>query len=231
MIRFQLRALLMVVAAAVAICTGAHALHAAEPTRAASSESSEPTVAGEAAGGESHAGGHEPHLGAPKETGPLHEVKGDLAIWTAVVFLLLLAILGKFAWGPIIAGLQKREQAIADNISAAERTNEGAKLLLVEYERRLAGAAEQVRMMLDEARREAEQTKLDIIAEAKEGARLEAERGKRDVQLARDQALKELSERSTNMAVELAGKIIRAQLKPSDHSRLVQEAMTEFAKN
>ncbi len=171
------------------------------------------------------------HLVEPEQVKSIVEVNPDLAIYSALVFLVLLAILWKFAWGPIIAGLQKREQGIADNIAAAQRTHDEAKLLLADYEKRLAGAADQVRVMMDEARREAEQTKAEIVAEAKEAARLEAERGKREVQLARDQALKELSERSTNMAVELAGKIIRAQLSHSDHARLVQEAMAEFAKN
>ena len=57
------------------------------------------------------------------------------------------------------------------------------------------------------------------------------QRGQREVRIAMDQALKEISERSTNMAVELAGKIVQAQLKQSDHERLVKEAMSKFAKN
>jgi len=157
--------------------------------------------------------------------------KSSRRIWrftTGIVFLVLLAILGKFAWGPIVAGLEKREQRIAESIAAAERAHEEAKLLLAEYDRKLAGAAEQVRLMLEEARKDAEQTKLEIIAEAKEAAKLEFDRGRRELQRATDQALKELSERATNLAVELAGKIVRAQLNQQDHARLVQEAMAEF---
>jgi F-type H+-transporting ATPase subunit b len=172
---------------------------------------------------------HEAELGEPEKVGGVEEVKTDLAIWTFVVFLVLLAILWRFAWGPIVAGLEKREQRIADNIAAAERANEQAKLLLVEYERKLAAAADQVRAMMEEARKEAEQVKLEIVAEAKEAAKLEFDRSKRELQRATDQALKELSERATNLAVDLAGKIVRAQLSHADHARLVQEAMAEFA--
>ena len=102
---------------------------------------------------------------------------------------------------------------------------------LAEYEKKLAGAANEVRLMLDEARRNAEQAKQEIIAEAKAAAQLEQQRGVREVRTAMDQALKEISERSTNLAVELAGKIVQAQLKPADHARLVQEAMTKFTAN
>lgn len=151
-----------------------------------------------------------------------------MAIWTAVVFVVLLAVLTKFAWGPIVAGLQKREQGIADNIAAAQRSYDDAKQYLADYEKKLANAANEVRLMLEEARRDAEAAKQEIIAEAKQAAMLEQQRGQREVRTAMDQALKELSERSTNLAVELAGKIVQAQLKPSDHARLVQEAMNKF---
>ncbi|HEV2970444.1 MAG TPA: F0F1 ATP synthase subunit B [Pirellulales bacterium] len=185
--------------------------------------------AARAASPEARAGAeHEGHFGAPATVQGPEEFKSDLAIYTFIVFLLLLAILWKFAWGPIVAGLEKREQGIAENIAAAQRAHEEAKLLLADYERKLAGAADQIRVMMEEARKEAEKTKVQIIAEAKEAAKLEFDRSKRELQRATDQALKELSERATNLAVDLAGKIVRAQLSHADHARLVQEAMSEF---
>ena len=83
-------------------------------------------------------------------------VDPDLAIWTFLVFLVLLAVLWKFAWGPIAAALDLREQKIADNIAAAEQCNEEAKKLLADYEAKLAAARDEVRGILDEARRDAE---------------------------------------------------------------------------
>jgi F-type H+-transporting ATPase subunit b len=182
-----------------------------------------------AAASEKAAGEYGPELGMPETAKGPEEFKSDLAIYTFVVFLILLAILTKFAWGPIVAGLEKREEGIAANIAAAQRSSDEAKVMLAEYEKRLAGAADQVRQMLDGARRDAEQTKLDIVAEAKEAAQLEQQRALREVRTAADQALKEISERGTNLAIDLAGKIVRAKLNPSDHSRLVQEAIAEFA--
>ena len=122
------------------------------------------------------------HAGQADRPDPL-AFDPDLAIWTAIVFLVLLGVLGKFAWGPIVDGLEKREQTIADNIAAAERASEEAKAMLAEYEAKLAGAADEVRAMLEEARRDAEHTKQEILAEAKSAR--QAEQRPRD---ARDRA-------------------------------------------
>jgi F-type H+-transporting ATPase subunit b len=153
----------------------------------------------------------------------------DLAFWTLVVFLVLFAVLWKFAWGPIAAALEKREHNIADNIAAAQRAQDEAKEMLAQYEKKLAGAADQVREMLDEARRDAEHTKLQIVAEAKTAAQAEHDRAMRDIRTATDAAVKELSERSTDLAIELAGKVISAKVSPEERSRLVQDSLNKFA--
>ena len=85
--------------------------------------------------------------------------RADLAMWTAVVFLCLLAILAKFAWKPIAEGLEKREQNVADQIAQAEAANQKAKDILAEYERKLAAAQEQVHAILEQGRHDAEQTR------------------------------------------------------------------------
>ncbi|REK19069.1 MAG: ATP synthase F0 subunit B [Planctomycetota bacterium] len=152
----------------------------------------------------------------------------DLAIWTLVVFVILLIVLGKFAWGPIIEALDRREETVANHISQAERNHEQARLLLSEYEQKLASAANEVRGLLEEARRDAEHTKQAILAEAKEGAEAEKARALRDIDAAADAAMESLAQRSAELAIDLAGKIVQAQLSREDHARLIQEAMARF---
>ena len=175
--------------------------------------------------------GHGDHIGlgdaSPSVLKP-EEFREDLALWTLVVFLLLLAILWKFAWGPIAAGLQNREQTIANYIADAKRAHEEAKLLLGEHQQKLAHAAEEVRALLEEARRDAEYTKQDILSEAKAGAEAERVRALREIEAATDGALKQLAERSADLAVELAGKIVSAKLSPADHAKLIQDAVSRF---
>jgi len=165
------------------------------------------------------------HSGA--STDPL-SVDPDLAIWTFVVFVVLLAVLRKFAWGPILSALEGREHHIAEHIAQAERNHEQAKQLLGQYEQKLAAAAAEVRDMLDEARRDAEKAKQSILAEAKSGADAERLRALRDIETAADAALESLAKRSADLAVDLAGKILQSKLTPAEHSRLIEEAMAKF---
>jgi F-type H+-transporting ATPase subunit b len=152
----------------------------------------------------------------------------DLAIFTALIFVALFLVLRKFAWKPIAHALEQREHAIESNIAKAEGAAAEARAMLADYEKKLAGASDEVRAMLEEARRDAEATKQEIVAEARVAARQEQDRALRDISTAKDQALKELAEQSTNIAVDLAGKIVRAQLSKADHAVLVQDAMNKF---
>jgi F-type H+-transporting ATPase subunit b len=152
----------------------------------------------------------------------------DLAIATAVIFLVLLLVLAKYAWKPISEALEHREHTIAENIASAERVASDAKVMLADYERKLAGAADEVRAMLEEARRDAEATKQEIVSEARVAAKAEQDRAMREIGTAKDAALKELAERSADLAVELAGKFIRTKLTKDDHAALVNDALGKF---
>lgn len=195
------------------------ASHAADGHEAAAAE-------GEHAGKHAHIG----HANASPglETNPA-DIKSDLAVWTFVVFLVLLVVLWKFAWGPIATGLEKREHSIADEIAAAQRAHEEAKQLLAEHERKLAGTADEIRAMMEQARRDGEHVKAEILAEAKAGADAERTRAIHDIEAATDQALHSLAEKSADIVVDLAGKIVKSKLSPEEHSRLVREAVSRFS--
>jgi F-type H+-transporting ATPase subunit b len=152
----------------------------------------------------------------------------DLAIATLIIFLILFFVLKKFAWKPISHALEERERAIENNIAKAEGAAAEARAMLAEYEKKLAGASDEVRGMLEEARRDAEATKQEIVAEARVAARQEQDRALREINTAKDRALKELAETSTNIAVDLAGKLIKTKLTRDEHAELVQEAISKF---
>jgi F-type H+-transporting ATPase subunit b len=152
--------------------------------------------------------------------------QADLAIWSFAVFVLLLVLLTKFAWTPIMAGLEKREQGIADTIAATQRANEEAKQMLASYEKRLSEAAEEVRAMLEEARRDADATKQTIIGEARKAAEEEHARAKREIELATDNALSAISERAGQLAVGVAGKFLKEKLTSDDQQRLIRDSVS-----
>jgi F-type H+-transporting ATPase subunit b len=153
----------------------------------------------------------------------------DLAIVTAVVFLLLVAILGKFAWPQITAALDERERKIADNIAAAEARHEDAKRLLAEHEAKLAAAAGEVREMLEQARRDAESTRKRIETDGQTAAKAELDRAVREIGRARDAAVEELAISSANVAIDLARRVVRDEISPDRQKQIVREALSKLS--
>ena len=152
----------------------------------------------------------------------------DLAWWTLAVFCLLFFVLAKFAWPVISTALVEREKRIEDNIAGAEAKHEDAKRLLAEHEAKLAGTADEVRALLEEARRDAEHTKNHILDDAKKAADAERERAVRDIERAADHAMKGLAETSANLAVDLAEKVVRQSITPEQQAGLVREALDKL---
>ncbi len=153
----------------------------------------------------------------------------DLAIFTAIVFLLLLAILGKFAWPQITAALDERERKIADNIAAAEAQHEAAKRLLAEHEAKLAAAAGEVRAMLEEARRDADHTRQRIETEGHQAAKEELDRAVREIGRARDAAVQDLAVASANVAIDLARGVVRDEISADRQQQIVREALSKLS--
>ena len=178
---------------------------------------------------------HAPHDNSHSNASPnldkAEEFKKDIAIYTLVVFILMIVLLRIVAWKPIIAGLDAREQKIIGAIEDARKSADEAQLRLEEYEARLAAAAQEANEIVAEGRRDAEATKDRIIAEATEAAKAERTRAINEIELAKNAALQAVAEQSADMAVALAGKIVGRQLNPEDHSKLVQESLDSLSKN
>lgn len=183
-----------------------------------------------------HGHGHQPEIGhnPPANTSQADFespawFQTDLAVWSFAVFLALLALLTKFAWKPIMQGLEKREEGIARQIAETKAANEEAKRMLASYERRLSEAAEEVRGMLEEARRDADSTRQTIVAEARKAADDEKSRAMHEIRLAKDDALSQIAEKAGHLAVEVAGKFLRDKLGADDQARLVRESVASLS--
>ncbi|HEX4956362.1 MAG TPA: F0F1 ATP synthase subunit B [Thermoanaerobaculia bacterium] len=155
---------------------------------------------------------------------------GDLgnALWTLVIFGIVLFVLGKFAWGPILKGLQDREDFIKKSLEDAKRDRDEAEARLKEYEQRLREARAEATAIVEEGRRDAEAAKARILEAAKEESGRQIERAKREIGIARDTAIKELYAQAAHLATDVASRIIRQELKPEDHARLVNEAIADL---
>lgn len=170
-------------------------------------------------------GGHGP--------GGSNPLAGDLgnAIWTLVIFGALVYVLGKFAWGPLLAGLKAREDAIKERIDAAERDRLRAVETLAEYERKLAVAAQEVAALLETAKKDAERIKSDILASAGRESDELRSRARRDIESARDAALQEIYTTSAQLATDIAGRILRREIRPEDQRALIEEGLAAYKRN
>jgi F-type H+-transporting ATPase subunit b len=188
----------------------------AEPAHAA-------TAPAQAEGGHAEPG----HAGA--EANPdILEPQPSLAIWTAVVFLVLLLVLYKFAWGPLSRALHQREEHMEHVLLDAEKARNESERLLAEHRKQMATAADQVRALIEEARRDAQATADEIIRKAQAEAEASRDRAQREIGLARDEALVEIWSKTADLAVSVAGRVLSRELNQDDHRRLVASAMGEL---
>ena len=175
-------------------------------------------------------GGACPECGYTKELPSLNplEVASNVGWWTLIIFLTVIAILYKFAFGPIAKALDEREQGIHDSISSAKKQNDDAKELLKQHQEKLDAAKDEVRQIIEKAKKDAERQAESIVAKAREAAGLERDRALKEIDSAVVMALQSIAERSATMATSLAGKMIRAEIKPEQHRSLIDVALQEF---
>ena len=218
---------IIILAAGFALADEADGKKASESDHSVTAE-----IGGRGEGDDGHGDDHDPFdLGHQNATADLEDVmsfKTDLAIWSFVIFFCLLALLGKFAWGPITAGLDQREASIAAMIDEANQRNEAAAAQLKEYEAQLAAAGEEARGIVIQARQDAEAACERVRDEAQQDAERQRQRAVEDIANAKNSALQEMTERSVDLATSMAGRMLQRQLNSEDQSELIREALEQL---
>jgi F-type H+-transporting ATPase subunit b len=156
------------------------------------------------------------------------EPRYDIAIATFGVFLVLLTILTRFAWGPIRDGLDRREATIAARIAEAETSAATAAKELAKYRAQIAAASDEARTIVAQGLQSAESQAARIVEQAQQEAQRERERAVAEIQAAKDQALREVARYGADLAVGLAGRILHREVRPDDHAALIREAIEQF---
>ena len=155
-----------------------------------------------------------------------------LIIWTLLAFIIVLFILKKFAWKPILNSLKERETTISDSLATAERVKAEMSQLKSENEALLAKAREERAQLLKEAR----DTKDRIISEAKEQAKIEANKIVLDAQAAIQQqkmaALTDVKNQVGTLVIEVAEKVLRRELgNKSEQENYIKQLADEVKLN
>jgi len=155
-----------------------------------------------------------------------------LIIWTAISFLILLFLLKKFAWKPIVGTVNDREQSIKDALASAEKAKIDMENLTADNERILKEARLERENMLKEAR----DIKTKMIADAKDEAQVQAnkmiEQAQEAIKSEKKSAMAELKNHVAGLAVDIAEKVVREELSNKDKQlKLVEDMLGEATLN
>ncbi len=167
-------------------------------------------------------------VGAADDVGGFDVGNLGHAIATILIFLGLLFVLGRWAWKPLVAQIQRREQSIAATIENAEKSRHQAEDLLAHYKARLERADEEAEKVLDEARTEAERAREQAVAAGREEAEKFLHAAREDLQTARELAMRDLYASAAEMATDVAERILRKELDADEHERLIAESLENF---
>ena len=150
-----------------------------------------------------------------------------LMIWTLVLFLIVMYVLRKFAFPPIRAALEKRANAIRENIEAAQREREEAEKLLQEYRQRLKEAREQSDDIVARARKASEAAVAEATNEGKAKREELVAAARKDIETETRRSLEQIRKEVADLTVLATEKITRKSLDGEDQKRLVEEALAE----
>lgn len=181
--------------------------------------------------GEAHAASDAPSERGEQDKPTLLTFDPGAAIWSIIVFMVLLIVLRAAAWKPILRVLKDREEFIQKSIDDARQEREQAEQLLADYQARLDQARAEASVIVEEGRRGAEVVHQRILEEAREESAEMTARARREIQLATDTAIKELYDRTAELSIDVAARLMRKELSAEDHTRLVAKSIAEIRAN
>jgi F-type H+-transporting ATPase subunit b len=163
--------------------------------------------------------------------GSLLDVNPGLIIWTIVTFLILVFILKKVAWKPILSALDQREKDIKDSLEKAEKAKEDAQRILDENQATLAKAEEESKKIIEQSRSYAENLKEQMLKESKEQSKKLIEDAAEEIDRRKDSAFEELKDQVAKIAVNAAEKIMKQNLDAEKNKHIVDNYLKDVMKN
>ena len=159
----------------------------------------------------------------------MFDINLGLSVWTALVFLTLLAILWKFAWEPILEMVQAREDGIQSTLDQAANQRDEAAKLLAEHRQQMTDARRQAQQMIGEGKEAGERVRQDIEERARAEGDAMIGRARESIARAKDAALDELRKESVDLALAAAAKLVQESLDEEKDRELVMGFIDELS--
>ncbi|MDT8369473.1 MAG: F0F1 ATP synthase subunit B [Longimicrobiales bacterium] len=163
-----------------------------------------------------------PLLAAEGEGGGFFDINPGLSIWATVVFLVLLGILWKYAWGPLLEQVDAREGRIQGALDESAEARDEARRLLEEHRAQLADARRQANELVAEGKSAGQRLRAEIEEKARTEAQVILESARHEIAREKDQAIAELRRESVDLALAAAGRLLGEKLEaPADRALVV----------
>jgi F-type H+-transporting ATPase subunit b len=160
----------------------------------------------------------------------LTPVKG-LIIWTIVSFAVLVLLLSKVAWNPLIAALKEREDGIRKAINDASSAKTSAEQLKAQYEQDLAKAQDKAADLISQAQAESQKMREQMLKDAEAEAHRLIEQTKRQLEEEKSKLSRELRQEVAGLSIRVAEKLMRHSINAKDQDALVQGFIKDLDKN
>ena len=158
---------------------------------------------------------------------PLVQPDPGLFIWTILTFLGLLFALKKLAWGPLLAALETRQNAIRKSLDDAQQAKNELERLNAESARIIQQARVDAEGIVSQGRVDGERLREEIRTKARTEADNIVKNAERQIQLETSRALEQIRREAVDLSVMIASKIIQRNLTKEDNERLIDEALKQ----
>ena len=175
-------------------------------------------------GGEDLHESTEAHGGA-NASNPLVQLDPGLFIWTILTFLVLFFVLAKFAWKPLLAALEARENTIRSSLEDAEKAKTELERLNAESEEIIAKARSEAQSIHVEARAAAEKIKTDLMSEAEEDAGKIRDEAEKQIRVEKEKAINEIRQEVVDLSLAVAEKVIKKNLSKEHNQDLIENSL------
>ena len=158
---------------------------------------------------------------------PLVQPDPGLFIWTIITFLVLLALLAKFAWRPLLQALESREASIRASLDDAEKAKQELERLHGESADIIRQSRVEADAIVTRSRGDAERLREDMKQKARAEADAIVKNAERQIQLETGRALQQIRKEAIDLSVMIASKLIQRNLTREDNERLIEEALKQ----
>lgn len=159
---------------------------------------------------------------AQEEKADLLSPSGGLMFWTIIIFVLLLIVLSRFAFKPMLAAVEARERSLQEAIDAAKRDREESERVLSEHRAQLEKARGEAQKLIADGRATAEKLRTDLLEQTREQQQEMLERARRDIETEKTNAIAALRREAVDLAIAGAGKVIERNLDNDANRKLVE---------